>query len=127
MKATGILKSALMGMALLLATSAFAANKGPLQVSSPVNVAGKELAAGDYTVQWEGAGPSVELNIMKGKKLVATVPAKVVSLENASTYDSAVVNAEGGSRKLSQIRFSGKKMALEIGEAGGGMSGASSN
>ena len=132
MKASRILKGAMVGLAMLLATSAFAvaASKGSLQVSAAVNVAGKQLPAGNYSLQWQGSGPNVELNIMQGKKLIATVPAKIVSLPQAASYDSAVVSTSSdGSRMLSQIRFSGKTLALEVsGGAGGvGAGGGSSN
>lgn len=122
-------KGLVLGLGLFLATSAFAASKGPLQLSAPANVAGKQLAAGDYTVKWDGTGNSVQVEILKGKNVVATVPAQVVTLDHASSYDSAVVNTNSdGSRVLSQIRFSGKKMALEVGgEGGSSSSGASSN
>jgi len=127
MRPSTIGKGLLLGLALLLATSAFAANKGSLQLSDPASVAGKQLAAGDYTVQWEGAGPSVQVNILKGNKVVATVPGRLANLDQAPSYNSAVVNkASDGSRTLSQIRFSGKKVALDVaGEAGGSMSGSS--
>lgn len=116
MKASKITKGLLLGLALLLATSAFAANKGSLRVSDPVTINGKQLAAGDYKVSWDGNGPSVELHIMQGKNVVATVPAKMVDLPRAASDDGAVVNTNGdGSRTLSQIRFSGKKYALAVG------------
>jgi hypothetical protein len=109
-------KGLLLGLALLLATSAFAANKGSLKVNDPVTINGKQLAAGEYKVTWDGNGPSVELHIMQGKNVVATVPAKMVDLPRAASDDGAVVNTNGdGSRTLSQIRFSGKKYALAIG------------
>ena len=121
-------KQLVLGAALLLATSAFAANKGAVTVSSPVQVGGKQIAAGKYDVQWEGTGPSVEASIMKGKKVVATVPARVVELNQSSSMDSAVIrNNDDGSRSLAQARFSGKKLALEFGEQGASSaSGASS-
>ncbi len=128
MKATTISKATILGLALLLATTAFAAsNKGPLQLTTPVNVAGKELAPGDYTVKWDGSGNAVQLSIMKGKNVVATLPAQVVELPSPSAYDSAVVTNEGSARNLQQIRFSGKKFALQVGEGGSGGSGSSSN
>jgi len=120
-------KGLVLGSALLLATSAFAASKGPLQLNAPATVAGKQLAAGDYTVKWDGTGPNVQVEIMKGKNVVATVPAQVVTLDHESSYDSAVVNTDGsGGRVLSQIRFSGKKMALSVGGEGGGASSSGS-
>jgi hypothetical protein len=116
MKASKISKGLLLGRALLLATSAFAANKGSLRVDEAVNVNGKQLTPGDYKVSWEGNGPSVELHILQGKNVVATVPAKMVDLPRAASDDGAVVSTNGdGSRTLSQIRFSGKKYALAIG------------
>ena len=131
MSVSKLSKGLLLGLALLLATSVFAANKGTLQVSSPVTVNGKELPAGDYTVNWDGAGPNVELNILKGKNVVATVPARMVDLERSPDRDSAVTVLNSDGRKaLNEIRFGGKKYAFAIGEesaksnAGGG-SGAS--
>jgi hypothetical protein len=127
MKPAQILKGLVLGAALLVASSAFAASKGPLQLSSSVNIAGKQLAAGDYTVKWDGAGPSVQVEIVKGKNTVATIPAQVVNLDHASSYDSAVISTNSdGSKSLSQIRFSGKKFALQVGEGGGSSTAGSS-
>ncbi|PYX77127.1 MAG: hypothetical protein DMG72_02860 [Acidobacteria bacterium] len=117
MKRSTISKSLLLGMALLLATGAFAANKGSLQVQDPVTVIGKQLPAGDYQLKWDGKGPNVELSILKGNKVVATVPARLVDINQSASSDAAVVRKnEDGSRSLSEIRFSGKKYALAIGE-----------
>lgn len=117
MKASKMFQGLLLGLALLLATSAFAANKGSLQVSDPVTVSGKQLAAGDYTVKWEGNGPSVELNILQGNRVVATAPARLIDLNRSSDNNAAVTKLNGdGSKALSEIRFSGKKYALAIGE-----------
>jgi len=115
MNASKISKGLLLGLALLLATSVFAANKGSLLVSSPVTVNGTQLPAGDYTVKWDGAGPNVELNILRGKNVVATVPARMVDLEKSSSRDSLITNvASDGRKTLNEIRFSGKKYALAI-------------
>jgi hypothetical protein len=117
MKVSKMTKSVLLGLALLLATGAFAANKGSLQLSNAANISGKQLAAGDYTVKWDGNGPNVQASIMKGKNVVATVPARLVDLDRAPGSDAAVItNNADGSRSLTQIRFSGKKAALAIGE-----------
>jgi hypothetical protein len=45
------------------ATTAFAANVGSLQVRSTTMTGETQLAASEYTVQWEGAGPDIELKI----------------------------------------------------------------
>jgi len=116
MKFSNTSKGLVLGLALLLATSAFAANKGSLQVSDPVTVSGKQLAPGAYTVKWEGNGPNVELNILQGKKVVATMPARLIDLNRSADGDSAVVRKnDDGSRTLAEIRFAGKKYALALG------------
>jgi hypothetical protein len=116
MKASKISKGLLLGLALLLATSVFAANKGTLQVSDPVTVNGKQIGAGDYTVKWEGTGPNVELSILRGKNVVATVPARMVDLDRVPSRDSAVtVVSPDGHKSLNEIRFSGKKYAFAVG------------
>jgi len=118
MKFSNTSKGLLLGLALLLATSAFAANnKGSLMVSGPVTVSGKSLAAGEYSVKWEGTGPNVELNILQGKKVVATIPARLIDLDRSAPGNTAVVKRNGdGSKTLSEIRFAGKKYALALGD-----------
>ena len=127
MKFATVSKSLVMGLALLLASSAFAATKGSLQLGSPVTVNGTKLKPGDYKLQWEGTGPNVEVSIMQGRNVLAKVPAHIVQLESASANDAAVTRKDdSGDRSLTGVRFSGKKFALELGEAGDGMQTGSS-
>ena len=116
MKVSKISKGLLLGLTLLLATSVFAANKGPLQLNDPLTINGKQLAAGEYRLQWEGTGSSVELSILRGKTVVASVPARLVDLDRPAQVDLTIVrmNADG-SKALSEIRFGGKKYSLAIG------------
>jgi len=129
MKFQSFSKSLLMGLALLLATSAFAAaNKGSVQFLDPVTISGKQVPAGDYSVKWDGNGPNVELNILKGNKVVATTPARLVDLSDKSSSDAALVKKnDDGSKSLSEIRFGGKKYALAIGGETSGMDGNGSS
>jgi hypothetical protein len=108
-------KTAVLGLAVLLASSAFASNKGTLQVREPSEVAGQRLAPGEYQVRWDGTGSNVEVSFMQGKKEVAKVSAKVVALDKAYDYDSAVVDHASGKATVSEVRFAGKKYALAIG------------
>jgi hypothetical protein len=128
MKTLNLCKNVVVCLSLAIAASAFAANKGSLQVNNPVSVAGTKLAPGDYTLSWEGSGPTVQLSIMKGRKALLTTPAQVVNTETPTARDSALMkqNADG-SRTLSEIRLAGKKYVLQIGsEAGGAQEGNSS-
>jgi hypothetical protein len=115
MSMSKISKGLLLGLALLLATSGFAANKGSMQVSDPVTVNGTQLTPGEYSVKWDGAGPNVEVSIMRGKNVVATVPARVVDLNQSPVRDSLVtIVNDDGHKSLNEIRFAGKTRALAI-------------
>jgi hypothetical protein len=108
-------KTVVLGLAVLLASSAFASNKGTLQVQEPFEVAGQQLAAGEYQLRWDGTGSNVEVSFMRGKKEVAKASAKVVALDTASEYDTTVVDRSSGKATVTEVRFAGKKYALALG------------
>ena len=117
MKRNNLAKFAVLGLAVLLATGAFASNKGSLHVEEAVQVNGQQIPAGDYQLRLDGTGSNVELSFMQGKKEVAKTSAKVVTLEQAPPNDATVVDRRSGA-SLSEVRFAGKKFALAIsGEA----------
>jgi ABC-type nitrate/sulfonate/bicarbonate transport system substrate-binding protein len=127
MKFATVSKSLIMGLALLLASSAFAATKVNLTLQNPTTVNGTKLKAGDYKLEWDGSGPNVEVSILQGKSVVAKVPAKVVELNVAAQNNSAVIRKnEDGTTSLTGARFDGKKFALELGESSGGTEAGSS-
>ena len=118
---------AILMLALSLATGVFAAgvsHKGTFKISDPVQVSGKQLSAGEYVIKWDGAGPDVQAIISQDGKVVATVPAKVVELQQKSTNTAAEVS---GNRTLSKVQFSGQKYALEFSGASGGSSASGSS
>jgi len=103
---------------LLLGATAFAApTKGTLKLFEPVSVQGKQLAPGQYTVEWNGEGPNVELSITNGKQAVASIPARVVPVgakNTASGYSSA--KQDDGSTALTSVFFQGKAYELHVGQ-----------
>ena len=110
---------------LLIAGSAFAASKGSMELLRPANVAGTQLAAGNYTVQWDGAGDQVQLQIFQGKKSVASANAHVVKLEHPLSENSVVVVPnDDGSRSIARINFGKKDFALELQNEGAGSGAA---
>jgi hypothetical protein len=127
MKFATVTKSLVVGLALTLASSAFAASKANLTLNNPTSINGTSLKAGEYKLQWDGSGPNVEVSIMQGKKVVAKVPAKVVDLNQSSVNDAALLKQNSdGTTTLAGARFQGKKFALELGEASDGMQAGSS-
>jgi hypothetical protein len=116
MKYATFSKSLVLGAALILASSAFAATKASLSLSNPVVVNGTTLKAGDYKLQWDGSGPDVELSIMQGKTVLAKAPAHVVNLDNIAQNSAAVTKkSDDGTSTLAGVRFAGKKFALDLG------------
>jgi hypothetical protein len=114
-------KSVILGLALLLASSAFAETKG-IKINNTVTVNGTKLKPGDYKLEWNGTGPNVELSIMRGSKVVAKVPVRVVDLQSpAANTATEVKNDDSGSPSVTGFRFQGKKFALELADAGANM------
>jgi hypothetical protein len=127
MKFASVSKSLVVGLVLLLTSSAFAASKAYLTLNSAATINGTKLKPGDYKLEWDGSGPNVEVSILQGKKVVAKVPAKVVDLDKASSNDAAVLKqGSAGDATLAEVRFQGKKFALQLGEASDGMQAGSS-
>jgi hypothetical protein len=120
MKLAMISKILLPGLTLLLATSTFAANKGNMgsfKVFEPVTVDGHQLTPGQYRLAWDGTGSGVALMILSQGKLVATVPARLIELGQASRDNATESHKnEDGSQSLTQIDFAGKKYALSFGD-----------
>ena len=117
MNLNNLVKSLVLGLAVLVATGAFASNKGSFQVAESVQINGQSIPAGEYQLRWEGTGADVQLSFMQGKKEVAKTSAKVIQLNEASPYDSAVVDHSNGKASVSEVRFAGKKTALTIGNS----------
>jgi hypothetical protein len=73
MKFATVSKSLMMGLALLLASSAFAATKASLTLQNPATINGTKLKAGEYRLEWDGSGPNVEVSITQGTRRRTTM------------------------------------------------------
>lgn len=120
MNAAKIAKSLVLGVTLLAATAVVAApdnsGKSSVQLDSPVNVNGTQLAPGHYNLKWTTTPSGTELQFINSKKAVTTVPAQIVPLDrkdNQSSIDTA--RADDGSMTLTGIHFSGKNFSLNVG------------
>jgi hypothetical protein len=129
MKLSTMCMNLLPGLALLLATSAFAANnvnKGSFEVFEPITVSGHQLVPGQYKLTWDGTGSNVELMILSHGKLVATVPAQLLDLSQGERDNATVSRTnDDGSQSLTQIDFAGKKYALAFGDESAATTSAS--
>lgn len=117
MKIAQIFKGALLGVALLMAITAFASNKGSISIAENVMIGNQTLSAGDYSVRWDGSGPNIQLSIMKGSKVVATTPARLVDSNHPFNNDAAITEMNSdGSKSLAGLELAGKKFTIAIGQ-----------
>src|SRR5258708_34216132 len=84
------LSLAFFGSALLLSSAAVAgdSNKASIQLYEKVNVEGKALNPGKYTITWDGSGPNVQVTVLQGKQTVATFAAHLTDQATRNTEDA---------------------------------------
>jgi hypothetical protein len=107
----------LVGAVLVFSSGALAGetNKRKLHLSDKVIVEGKTINPGEYTVEWTGTGPTVQVSLVQGKRTVATFPAHVTEQSTRNTQDAYGSSAEpDGSRSLTAIYIGGKRTTLEL-------------
>jgi hypothetical protein len=113
----------LCGATLLISSAALAGdtNKGTLKLNDQVVVDGKPVAPGNYTVEWDGSGPTVQIKLLRGKQTVATLPAHLTEQPKSSSQNAyGTATAPDGSKSLTAIYFSGKRYAVQIDPNGAG-------
>lgn len=100
---------------------AFASDKTSrsVKISDPVTVGSTQLKPGDYRVEWQGNGPSVQVNFMHNGKTVATVPAQVQSNDPKVTRDEILMDrSHANAQTLTEIDFGHGKEALVFSPSG---------
>jgi hypothetical protein len=103
---------ALLAFVATLTLGAFAKdqNQGKFTLSDTVQLGSTQLKAGDYKAAWEGTGADVQVKILKGKEVVATVPAKLE--DKTSGQDSISLGNANGTKTLLGIDFGGLHKGL---------------
>ena len=103
---------------LLCAAGAFAQEKGSLTLTENLTVQGKVLTPGSYKLEWDGKGPNVQLNIIRDKETLATVPATVVTSATPNQGNGYGTRKEAdGSKVLEAYYPQGKKFSLELSQS----------
>ena len=103
---------ALLAFVATLTLGAFAKdqNEGKFTLSDNVQLGSTQLKAGDYKATWEGTGSDVQVKILKGKEVVATVPAKLE--DKPSGQSSVSLGTANGAKTLVGIDFGGLHKGL---------------
>jgi hypothetical protein len=103
---------------LLLPASALAADNTSRSVNipTPVVVQGQRLPAGHYKVEWDGAGPRVQVSFVRNGKTVATVPAMLrINDIQAQQDDIETRQSASNQNVLREIDFEHHKESLTFG------------
>jgi hypothetical protein len=92
--------------------SAFAREKNQhsIEILNAVQVGGKQLEPGSYKVEWQGAGPEVQVTFLHNGKAVATVPGTLKTNDSQITADA--VQTDSANNTLNEIDFRRDKEAL---------------
>lgn len=108
------MKKLMMLSLLLLATAAFAGDRN-LTFSTTTNVNGTKLQPGEYQVNYKVNGSTADVQIKKGKEVVATASGQVVETERKTSRDSVVTTSNGdGTSRLVEIQFANQKTVIRL-------------
>jgi hypothetical protein len=86
-------------MALTVSISGFARNTDSAQIhfATSTRVGSNNLPAGDYKLTWTDSGSDAQVSFAQGKKVVATVPAKLAAAENDWRSNGEIDTVQEGS------------------------------
>ena len=113
------IRFALIALALLLSTSAFAKPKSEsITLYHDATLNGTNLPAGEYVVKYDVDGSNAQVKFMKGSKEVASANGQVKTLGKKPVSNQVVLNDAGSARSISEIDFGGKDTAITFETAG---------
>lgn len=94
-------------------------DSGKMNLANPTQIGSTQVAPGDYKVEWSGTGDNVQVNILKGKNVVATTEGKLVELPKAAENSSVTTKAlDNDTRAIMEIQFDNKKQSLVFDQSG---------
>jgi hypothetical protein len=102
-----------------LSLSSFAKDKNETKVTfnDPIQVGSTQVKPGDYKLQWQGNGPDVQVQVVKGKDVVATAPAKLIANQQSTGNNSVTTGSANNTKTLDQVDFDGGKQSLKFSQS----------
>jgi hypothetical protein len=88
----------------LSAAVAAPANKKTIDLFEPTIVGRVTLTPGQYTIEWNGPGPDVQVTFSQGKNTILTVPATLEAAQNWNDIAVTCRTEESGARSLVTIK-----------------------
>ena len=104
----------LMALAAVLPVSAAARDKDQqtVDITNQVQVGNVKLNPGRYKVEWQNAGPNVNVSFLEGKKVITTVPGTLKTDDAQVTQNDVVTQQVASENMLREIDFTHNKEAL---------------
>ena len=88
-------------------------NSHSVDIFDVVQIGGAQLKPGNYKVEWQGAGPAVQVSFQLNGKTVITVPATLKTNDADVTRDAIMTEATNADTStLKEIDFGHQKQAL---------------
>jgi len=108
--------------ALLIATVSMAMAwpklKKTINLAETTVVGSVTLQPGEYSIDWSGTGPEVQVSFSRGNKTIATVPATLEAAQNRD--NSTVTEAHSGLCSLIEINLKNSTLHFASGDASSG-------
>jgi hypothetical protein len=108
-------------LALMSSVSALARDKNQhsVEILDAVQAGGTQLEPGSYKVEWQGAGPEIQVNFVRDGKIVATVPGTLKTNDAQVHQDDIVTDTTSANTKtLEKIDFSRNKESVVFEQSG---------
>ena len=100
-------------LALLSPLGAFARdNSHSVDIFDAVQIGGIQLKPGNYKVEWQGEGPTVQVSFQHDGKTVLTAPATLKTNDAEVTQDAIKIETSTETSTLKEIDFGHQKQAL---------------
>jgi hypothetical protein len=101
-------------LVLLFPLGALAREKAhSVRIPDVLRVGNTQLNPGDYKVEWQGAGPEVQVSFQQNGKTVITLPGVLKTNDGQVTQDAVVTEATSASTlTLKEIDFGHQRQAL---------------
>ena len=91
-------------MLALLSAPAFAGkNSQTVTVTTAVKAGSAMLSPGEYDLTWTGSGPETQVTFLQRKKVLVTLPAKLIEENNKN--EEFDIDTQGGVEVLKAIRM----------------------
>jgi hypothetical protein len=97
-------------------TTAFAlAANMQINLASANQLNGTTINPGAYKFNYTTTGNTAQVNVIQGKKTIASATGEVVEIENPPAHDSIISKKNpDGTRSMYEIQFAGKKQAIRF-------------